>query len=146
MNNIFTINLLKQLYSLRWNIETYFRHIKYDLSFKNMHSKKEELIKQEIYSHMYITQLTRILEEIYIINNKYIQNKMKTNCTNFANNLDKTITHVIKILLYHTSFRGIIRIILIMFNYLVPIRDGRVYIRNRIIPTSKWYQYGEAIT
>ena len=146
LGNIFTINLLKQLYNIRWNIEIYFRHIKYDLSFKNMHSKIEELIKQEIYSHMYITQLTRILEEIYIINNKHIENKMKTNSTNFSNNLNKTIKHIIKLLLYHNKVRTIIRIILIMFNYLVPIREGRTYIRHRIIPIGKWYQYGEQIT
>ena len=36
----FTIEKLAKLYHDRWDIETYFRTIKYDISFKNFHSKK----------------------------------------------------------------------------------------------------------
>ena len=39
----FTIEKLAKLYHDRWKIETYFRTIKYDISFKNFHSKKENL-------------------------------------------------------------------------------------------------------
>ena len=39
----FTIEKLAKLYHDRWDIETYFRTIKYDISFKNFHSKKENL-------------------------------------------------------------------------------------------------------
>ena len=42
LNNNHKIKLAK-LYHDRWDIETYFRTIKYDISFKNFHSKKENL-------------------------------------------------------------------------------------------------------
>ena len=93
----FTVNIFKNLYNKRWTIETYFRTIKYDLSFKNFHSNSLNLIKQEIYIHACITQLTRIFEEIYLSKNKHIRSDMKTN---FKNNIDKINNNIIKLLLY----------------------------------------------
>lgn len=79
----FTVKILANLYHKRWDIETYFRTIKYDLSFDNFHSKKENLIKQEIYMHMFITQLARIMEEIYISSKKNVIQTLLNHKTNF---------------------------------------------------------------
>ena len=65
MDSKFTINVLKNLYKKRWDIEEYFKTIKYCLSFKDFHSKKDNLIKQEINTHMAVTILTRIFLQIY---------------------------------------------------------------------------------
>lgn len=144
---IFTIDILKNLYQSRWDIEVYFKTIKYDLSFKNFHSKSEELIKQEIYVHMCITQLTRILEDIYISHNKQIQNKMKTYKTNMNNNLDKIIGRISKLILYKNKYKKkIIEILKVMFLYLVKIRPNRIFARRAIKPYNKWYYKNSEIT
>ena len=135
----FTIDLLKELYKHRWKIEVYFKTIKYDLSFQNFHSKSEELVKQEIQTHKCITQLTKILEKIYIYNNKHVENKMQNNNTNFKNNLDKTIKNILKILLYKKNLKEIRRILILLFTYLVEIRENRSYKRKTIVPPSKWF-------
>jgi hypothetical protein len=142
----FTIDLLKELYKHRWKIEVYFKTIKYDLSFQNFHSKSEELVKQEIQTHKCITQLTKILEKIYIYNNKHVENKMQNNNTNLKNNLDKTIKNILKILLYKKNNKEIRRILILLFTYLVEIRENRSYKRKAIVPPSKWYHYGDNIT
>jgi hypothetical protein len=148
----FTIDLLKELYKHRWKIEVYFKTIKYAhiakqlVSFQNFHSKSEELVKQEIQTHKCITQLTKILEKIYIYNNKHVENKMQNNNTNFKNNLDKTIKNILKILLYKKNLKEIRRILILLFTYLVEIRENRSYKRKTIVPPSKWYHYGDNIT
>lgn len=46
----FPLAVLKQLYARRWGIETSFRQLKYTVGMVHLHSKKPELILQEIFS------------------------------------------------------------------------------------------------
>jgi hypothetical protein len=48
----FTIEDIKELYSMRWGIETSFRELKYAAKLLYFHSKKEEFIIQEIYAKL----------------------------------------------------------------------------------------------
>lgn len=41
---------IKELYGMRWGIETSFRELKYSIGLVNLHAKKEESIKQEIFA------------------------------------------------------------------------------------------------
>jgi hypothetical protein len=143
----FTIEKLAKLYHDRWKIETYFRTIKYDISFKNFHSKKENLIKQEIYMNMFITQLARIMEEIFIGANKDIKQKLKKYKTNFKNNIENTSSKILFYLLYKKNKnKTIICIITNIFEYLIKIRPNRTYARISITPFSKWYKFGNSKT
>lgn len=47
--NEFTPYDIKELYHLRWGIETSFRELKYNIGLINFHSKNKEFILQEIY-------------------------------------------------------------------------------------------------
>lgn len=49
---IFSSLDLKQLYSMRWGIETSFRHLKYTLGLMYFHSKKTEYILGEIFAKL----------------------------------------------------------------------------------------------
>lgn len=46
----FPSHVIKQLYNMRWGIETSFRELKYSIGLVNLHSKKDELIRQEIFA------------------------------------------------------------------------------------------------
>ena len=50
----FPISKIKELYHLRWGIETSFRELKYTIGLVNFHAKKEEFILQEIYARLVI--------------------------------------------------------------------------------------------
>ena len=50
--NHFLIAELKELYHLRWGIETSFRWLKYAIGLTNFHSRKEESIRQEIFARL----------------------------------------------------------------------------------------------
>lgn len=43
---------IKELYHLRWGIETSFRELKYAIGLTNFHSKKSEYVKQEIFARL----------------------------------------------------------------------------------------------
>ena len=146
-DNIFSIDVLKKLYKKRWRIEEYFKTIKYCLSFKDFHSKTEEQVKQEMYIHMFCTLLTRTLEEIYKKHNNKLKNKLITNKTNFKNNIDKVCNRIIKILFYQKDkyVKDIIKILQILFIYLIKIRKNRSFLRKRIKPVSNFYQHPQKI-
>lgn len=50
--NEFSPNKIKELYHMRWGIETSFRELKYAIGLKNLHSKKVNYIKQEIFAKL----------------------------------------------------------------------------------------------
>lgn len=48
----FSLQDIKELYRMRWGIETSFRELKYVIGLINMHCKKEEFAKQEIFAKL----------------------------------------------------------------------------------------------
>ena len=48
----FSIADIKKIYGMRWGIETSFRELKYVIGLVNMHCKKEEFEKQEIFAKL----------------------------------------------------------------------------------------------
>ena len=48
----YPLDKMKELYNLRWGIESSFRKLKYDLGSVQFHSKKDDFIEMEIYAHM----------------------------------------------------------------------------------------------
>lgn len=48
----FPIKRIKELYHLRWGIETSFRELKYTIGLVNFHAKKEDFIRQEIFARL----------------------------------------------------------------------------------------------
>ncbi len=70
-----TIEELKELYHSRWGIETAFRELKYSIGLINLHGKKDDFAKQEIFAALTISNLcSRIVQNIVIAkkdNNQY---------------------------------------------------------------------------
>lgn len=58
---------IKELYHARWGIETSFRELKYGIGLVNLHGKKDDFVKQEIFSAMTMMNFcNRIVNEIVI--------------------------------------------------------------------------------
>ena len=57
--NEFSIEEIKELYHMRWGIETAYREIKYHLDLNTLHSKKRNLIQQEIYAKLILYNFCR---------------------------------------------------------------------------------------
>ena len=55
----FPITALKQLYAMRWGIETSFRSLKYAVGLIHLHAKKPDLVLQEIFSSFLVFNFTQ---------------------------------------------------------------------------------------
>lgn len=118
--NEFSIKELKQLYHYRWEIETSFRKLKYTVGLTGFHSKKRNLIKQEIYARLILYNLSEI-----IANNVAVQKKGKKHILNF--NFTLAVTNI-RLFLRNKINEDIL--IERIKKYLVPIRPDRSYARN----------------
>lgn len=75
----YTIDKLKELYALRWGIETSFRNLKYTLGMLNFHSKKVMCIQQEIYAHLIMYNFTQMITSHVVISTKQRKYTYKAN-------------------------------------------------------------------
>ena len=57
----FSASALKNLYKMRWGIETSFRELKYNVGLSNFHSKKADFILQEIYARLIMYNISMII-------------------------------------------------------------------------------------
>lgn len=55
---LFPTDKLKEIYALRWGIETSFRTLKYSAGMLAFHSRKPEFVRQEIYARLAMYNLT----------------------------------------------------------------------------------------
>lgn len=63
----FTSAEIKELYHAHWGIETAFRELKYGMGLVNLHGKKDDFVKQEIFSTMLMMNFcNRIVNEIVV--------------------------------------------------------------------------------
>lgn len=70
---------LKELYALRWGIETSFRDLKYTLGMLNFHSKKVMCIQQEIYAHLIMYNFAEMITSHVAISKKQGKYTYKVN-------------------------------------------------------------------
>lgn len=57
-SNKFPMEDIKKLYAMRWGIETSFRSLKYAVGAIQFHSKQDEFVKQELYAHLVMYNIT----------------------------------------------------------------------------------------
>lgn len=72
---------IKEIYHLRWGIETSFRELKYAIGLTSFHSRKPDYIKQEIYARLLLYNYCELITT-YVVNKK--ANKDETKQVNFT--------------------------------------------------------------
>jgi len=77
----FPADSLKEIYRLRWGIETSFRELKYAIGLTSFHAKKVDYIKQEIFARLLLYNYCELITTHVI--NKYPM-KEKTKQVNFT--------------------------------------------------------------
>ncbi|NLB34191.1 MAG: IS4 family transposase [Tissierellia bacterium] len=112
---------IKQLYHMRWSIETSFRDLKHTIGTINFHSKKVEYIEQEIWARLILFNFCAIITTHVVIKRKDTKHVYQIN---FAMAM-KICHHFIRLQQGETppDVEGLIG------SYMLPIRPGRVYAR-----------------
>ena len=80
--NKFSAEKIKELYHMRWGIETSFRELKYAIGLVNFHSKKVEYIVQEVFAKLTMYNFCEIITCNVVITNKQRKHDYQVNFTN----------------------------------------------------------------
>ena len=75
----FSIENLKEIYNLRWGIETSFRDLKYTIGMLDFHSKKVMCIHQEIYAHLIMYNFAEMITSHVVIEKRQRKYTYKAN-------------------------------------------------------------------
>ena len=77
----FSLEKIKELYHMRWGIETSFRELKYSIGLASFHAKKVEYIIQEIYARLTMYNFCEIITMNVVIQQKNTQYGYQANFT-----------------------------------------------------------------
>ena len=123
---------LKQLYNLRWGIETAFRSLKYSVGLLAFHSKKAAFIAQEVFAALIMYNLSQMIASLAVIAKKDTRYTYQINfslavriCTTFFRSRDPTPPDVEALLAAH----------------LLPIRKDRSFPRDKRNTKSIGFNY-----
>lgn len=109
---------IKELYHMRWGIETSFRELKYAIGLTNFHSKKVEYIKQEIYARLTLYNFCEAITTSIILKK---HNQQTKHC------YQVNYTMAISICKKYLKKNGIVptQVVALIQKYTLPIRPGR---------------------
>lgn len=111
----FPVNELKNLYHLRWGIETSFRQLKYTIGLSLFQSKKVEYITQEIFARLTMYNFCELITSHVVIQKKRRKYVYQTNFT--------AAVHICRQFLRGTVSPPKVEALISM--QVVPIRPGR---------------------
>jgi len=129
----FSYDDIKNVYSLRWGIETNFHILKENLKIEAISSSKDELIKQDIYSQMlaYNTLQAFINTNDEKIEQDNYKHQMKTNMNMAIGFFKKYFIYILIEEDENIKFSLIEQLENAIRRHLVPIRKNRHYPRNK---------------
>lgn len=79
--NEFSLNEIKELYHMRWGIETSFRELKYALGLRNFHAKKVAYILQEVFARLIMYNFCETITTHVVIEQKDTVHMYQVNFT-----------------------------------------------------------------
>ena len=163
LGNEYTPNSFSELYHERWSIEELYKISKNIIDIEDFHSKTERGVKQEIYAHVLLINLSRFFEfdannHLPVMNARDKEKCNKIDFTKFFNSISmyninfKHCINVVGRYLENLFLDGCIaikdwtaRIINSILNVRQKIRPGRSFPRCSFKPTKKWGRKGKKI-
>lgn len=129
----FATEQLKEIYRMRWNIETSYLLSKWSMGMASYHSKKAENVKQEVYADLIMYNFT-----MYICGELDVTNRGKKHSQQI------NYTQAIKICLrfFRTSeVTQTFDVEATILKFILPIRPGRSYQRKAVSPSVVSFPY-----
>lgn len=118
----FPYELIKELYHMRWGVETSFRELKYAIGLVNIHAKKDELIRQDIFASLIMYNFCERITGAVVVQRKI------ANVYTYQVNYTMAI-HICRDFYAQSDKFGLLVLDEIQ-KYILPIRPGRRDKRN----------------
>ena len=115
--NIFDVKKIKEIYHLRWGIETSFRELKYAIGLTSFHARKPDFIKQEIYARLLLYNYCELITTHVI---KQMKNNDKTKQVNFT-----IAIYICREYLRNKRNFSPLDVINLIEKHVLPVRPGR---------------------
>jgi hypothetical protein len=136
-SNKYQPDLFKELYHKRWNIEELYKISKIITALEIFHSKTERGVKQEIYAHFVLINISRFFEsqasKKHQINTKKYKFNFKNSLATIKNNIQELLFAKLEV------FLGKIPMILNSIARIKQkIRPDRKYFRVSYRPRNRW--------
>lgn len=110
---------IRKLYEMRWGIETSFRELKYAIGMMNFHSKKVDLVKQEIYARTIMYNFCEAITLSIVLKQDKRKHLYQVNFT--------MAIHICKH--YFIGFKDPPDLVALLKRYILPVRSDRNYPR-----------------
>lgn len=130
-SNDYPAEKLKEMYALRWGIETSFRDLKYTIGMLNFHSKKVMCIHQEIYAQMIMYNFAEMITSHVVIEKKQRKYTYKANFS--------VATHMCR--LFYQGKTTTPNLETIIARNTIPIRPNRYRERKKSIKIFRGFLY-----
>lgn len=127
----FNVEELKQLYSMRWGIETSFRNLKYSLALVYFRSKKTEYILQEIFAKLTMYNFAELITSHVVVKQR---NRKYPYRINFS-----AAVHICRNFFLKNISPSDVEALLL--KHLLPIRNGPAYPRRGSPKTAPSFIY-----
>lgn len=140
----FPFSLIKMLYSMRWDIEEFYKILNSDLNLKESRAKTLGIFQQELYAKLIIIVISLIFKKLIL---KYTEKKLEPNKhINFKLCMQETATRFLQSLLYDSDetimFNNIIAGCQLLRGNIVTYEQGRKFERCAVRSVFKWYYLG----
>lgn len=120
-SEVFGLGEIREIYRMRWGVETSFRELKHTLGLTNLHSKKMECIIQEVFARMVMYNFCEIITLHVVIHQKSREHSYQVNfsmamsiCIHFFKTLENAHPPDVEALIQ---------------KFILPIRQGRTHPR-----------------
>lgn len=108
---------IKEMYHLRWGIETSFRELKYSIGVTNFHAKKVDYIKQEVFARLALYNYCEMITTSVVIEEKDTRKKHQVNFT--------MAIFISREYLRNKKNMNSTDVTILIKKYILPIRPGR---------------------
>lgn len=129
--NDFSVNDLKELYAMRWGIETSFRELKYTLALNYFHSKKTEYILQEVFAMLVMYNFAELITSHVVVKQRKRKYLYQINFSNAV--------HICRKFFLKNIDPSKVEALLLM--HLLPIRQGPASPRRKSPKPSTSFTY-----
>ena len=118
----FSLDALKQVYKMRWGVEISYRELKHTIAMTHFHSKKVDLITQEIYAKMILYNFCELITLNVVITQD--SDRKYTYQVNFTNAI-----HICIRFLRYSNDENPPDVEALIRKFILPIREGRNFPR-----------------